>query len=469
MDYTTFRKQVLDKENSVVEQTKEFIKSIEDKTHLNSFITTNFEKALEKASESDKRFLEGEPRKLEGMIIAIKDNISTKGLRTTCGSKILENYVPIYDATVVERLNKAGAIIIGKTNMDEFAMGSSNETSYFGAVHHPLNSDYVPGGSSGGSAVSVAADMAFTALGSDTGGSIRQPAAFCGNIGFKPTYGRISRYGLVAFASSLDQIGTFANSIEDTAALYEVIAGVDAKDSTSANIPVEDTMLNIDNLNPKELKVAILSDVELKNCSDEVLSVYYSILRKIEQQGISIEEVSFDNFDAFIPTYYIVATAEASSNLARFDGIRYGYRAELQNGDDVIVKTRSEGFGAEVKRRIMLGTYVLSSGYYDAYYGKALKARRLIYDNYKKIFNQFDFLFLPTTPTPPFKIGEKLNDPVSMYLSDLFTSSANLGSVPAISIPLGASSQGFSVGMQIQSNHYEENKLLNFSKYMLSL
>lgn len=469
MDYTSFRKNVLDGKDTVLNRTTKFIDTIKSKSYLNAFITDNFDSAKEKAIESDRRFQTGEIRKLEGMVIAIKDNISTKGLRTTCGSKILNNFIPVFNATVVEKLEAAGAIVIGKTNMDEFAMGSSNETSYFGHVHHPLNQEYVPGGSSGGSAVAVSADMAFTALGSDTGGSIRQPAAFCGNIGFKPTYGSVSRSGLVAFASSLDQIGTFANSIEDTAVLFDVISGIDPKDSTTVDFPKNNDFSLLSFPEPSKAKIAILSEKEIKNCNDDVLNIYYSVLDKLRKEKIAIEEVEFENFDTYIATYYIIATAEASSNLARFDGMRYGERANFEDGDDLIVKTRSEGFGEEVKRRIMLGTYVLSSGYYDAYYGKALKARRLIYDNYKKIFSKYNFILLPTTPTPAFKIGEKVDDPISMYLSDLFTTSANLGSVPAISLPLGTASNGFPIGMQLQANHFDEYNLFSFSKFLLSL
>lgn len=469
MDYTSFRKDVIDGNDTVINRTNQFISSIESKANLNAFITNTFDLAKEKAEESDRRFKQSEPRKLEGMIIAIKDNISTKGIKTTCGSKILNNFIPVFNATVIERLESEGAIIIGKTNMDEFAMGSSNETSYFGPVHHPLNQDYVPGGSSGGSSVAVAADMAFTALGSDTGGSIRQPAAFCGNIGFKPTYGSVSRYGLVAFASSLDQIGSFANSIEDTAILFDIISGIDPKDSTTVDIPKNVDYTKLSNIEPKKTRIGVLPDKEINNCDDDVLNVYYSTLDKLRNESFEIEEIEFENFDTYIPTYYIIATAEASSNLARFDGMRYGYRAEFEKGEDLIVKTRSEGFGEEVKRRIMLGTYVLSSGYYDAYYGKALKARRLIYNNYKKIFANNNFIFLPTTPTPPFKIGEKADDPISMYLSDLFTTSANLGSIPAISLPLGTSSNGFPIGMQLQANHFDEYNLFSFSKFLLSL
>ena len=445
-----------------------FLRNIDSKKNLNAFITLRDKDELfQEAKDSDMRFRAGNPRRLEGMVIAIKDNISTKGLKTTCGSKILENFIPVYDATVIKQIKEEGGIIIGKTNMDEFAMGSSNETSYFGPVHNPYNFNYVPGGSSGGSAVAVATNMCHTALGSETGGSIRQPAALCGNIGLKLTYSRISRYGLVAFASSLDQIGIFANCIEDTALLLDIISGKDPYDSTSADLPSTNTFSFLESDKTNNYKIAILPSEQLSNCDADVLTVYKEYLEKLKSLGCSIDEVNIENFNSMIATYYIIATAEASSNLARFDGMRYGFRAKDNDGIDLITKTRSEGFGMEVKRRIMLGTYVLSSGYYEAYYGKALKSRKLIYDTYQKIFSNYDFLFLPTSPTPAFRLGEKADDPISMYLSDIFTVSANLGNIPAISLPLGKSSDGFPIGMQLQAGNFEENKLLSFSKKLL--
>jgi len=468
--YNEFRQLAQRNELSTIEILENFLNNINNKTNLNAFITLrNKNDLLVEANKSDLHFRAGNPRKLEGMIIAIKDNISTRGLRTTCGSKMLENFIPVYNATVIERIKEEGGIILGKTNMDEFAMGSSNETSYFGPVHNPYNFDYVPGGSSGGSAVAVAANLCHTALGSDTGGSIRQPAALCGNIGLKPTYGRISRYGLVAFASSLDQIGIFANSIADTALLLDVISGKDANDSTSADMAQTDTFDFISNKNTKNYKIAILPNEQFNNCDPDVTNVYYESLDKLRSLGCIIEEVNMGNFEAMVATYHIIATAEASSNLARFDGMRYGFRADEEDGVDLITKTRSEGFGMEVKRRIMLGTYVLSSGYYEAYYGKALKSRKLIYDNYKSIFSKYDFLFLPTSPTPAFRLGEKTDDPISMYLSDIFTTSANLGNIPAISLPLGKSHDGLPIGMQLQANHFNENELLSFSKNLLEI
>lgn len=463
--YSKFLDGIKNKEFSAKEFTSNIFNKIKEFSHLNAFITLCESEAIAAAEESDKRFADGNPRKLEGMIIAIKDNISTKNIRTTCGSKILENFVPVYDATVIERIKSEGGIIIGKTNLDEFAMGSSNETSFFGTVSHPLNQEYVPGGSSGGSAVAVAAGLAHVALGSDTGGSIRQPAAFCGNYGLKPTYGRISRYGLVAFASSLDQIGIFSNDIHDSSLLLDVISGVDEHDSTTAQMPSTNTLPSISQ-DFKNIKIGILPDSDLADCSPEVLNVYNQYLEQLKNLGFELKTIKFDNMQAWIPTYYILATAEASSNLARFDGVRYGFRANENETNDIITASRSQGFGEEVKRRIMLGTYVLSSGYYDAYYKKAQQARRMIQNNYNEIFGQVDFVFLPTTPTAAFKKNEKTKDPISMYLSDFFTTSANLAGIPAISIPAGNSESGFPIGMQLQANMFEEEKLLSFCKFL---
>lgn len=463
--YSKFLDGIKNKEFSAKEFTSNIFNKIKEFSHLNAFITLCESEAIAAAEESDKRFADGNPRKLEGMIIAIKDNISTKNIRTTCGSKILENFVPVYDATVIERIKSEGGIIIGKTNLDEFAMGSSNETSFFGPVSHPLNQEYVPGGSSGGSAVAVAAGLAHVALGSDTGGSIRQPAAFCGNYGLKPTYGRISRYGLVAFASSLDQIGIFSNDIHDSSLLLDVISGVDEHDSTCAQMPSTNTLPNICN-DFNNVRIGILPDSDLADCSPEVLKVYNQYLEQLKNLGFELKTIKFDNMQAWIPTYYILATAEASSNLARFDGVRYGFRANENETNDIITASRSQGFGEEVKRRIMLGTYVLSSGYYDAYYKKAQQARRMIQNNYNEIFSQVDFVLLPTTPTAAFKKNEKTKDPISMYLSDFFTTSANLAGIPAISIPAGNSESGFPIGMQLQANMFEEEKLLSFCKFL---
>lgn len=460
INYGDFLKKIQNKQTTCVDFTNEILDKIEQNKHLNIFISVCKEQSLAQASESDKRFSDGNPRKLEGMIVAVKDNISTKGIRTTCASRMLENFEPIYDATAVERLIAEGAIIIGKTNLDEFAMGSSNETSYFGNVLNPLNNEYTPGGSSGGSAAAVAAGLCHVALGSDTGGSVRQPAAFCGTIGLKPTYGRVSRWGLVAFASSLDQIGILASDTADTARVLDVISGADTKDSTCANVPPSNTFDNLHKL-PEKFAFGVVSDELLNNCSEDIVRAYSYYVDKLKSIGGEPIEISFTNPNIWIPTYYILATAEASSNLSRYDGVRYGFRAEGEG--DFVARTRSEGFGMEVKRRIMLGTFVLSSGYYDAYYTKAQKARRLIYNDYNRIFKEVDVLLMPTTPTPPFKIGEKINDPIAMYYSDLFTISANLAAIPALSFPAGTAANGLPIGLQLQSRHFDEHLLLQLT------
>lgn len=466
--YSSFRQHVLSNETTCVQEVERILALIEEKNNLNAYLCLDAQSALNAAVESDARFREGNPRPAEGMIVALKDNISTKGLRTTCGSKILENFTPVYDATVVERLRAAGAIIIGKTNCDEFAMGSSNENSAYGPVLHPLNAEYVPGGSSGGSAVAVAAGLAHASLGSDTGGSIRQPAAFCGVVGYKPSYGRISRYGLVAFASSLDQIGPFTTTVEDCALLLDILSGMDSRDATTAQVGGTQAQYALHH-HDEALTIGILSESMIEGCSEEIIATYRRCIDVLRNNGAKIITVEIPGKEAWIPTYYILATAEASSNLARFDGVRFGFRAEPTETEDMMTATRSRGFGTEVKRRIMLGTYVLSSGYYDAYYKKGQQARRLVYDGYTNIFSQCDALFLPTTPTTPFKRGEKANNPVEMYLSDLFTVSANLAGIPAISIPAATSATGFSIGMQLQAASFEDEKLLRLAKRAMEL
>lgn len=466
-DYLSFRKAVENKQTNPLKATQEFINNIKE-SKLNAFISINEENALSQAKESSARFANGNPRKLEGMVVAVKDNISMKGIKMTCGSKILENFEPIYNATVIEKLSKEGVVFVGKTNLDEFAMGSSNENSYFGNVRNNYDTNRVPGGSSGGSAVAVSAGLCHTALGSDTGGSIRQPAAFTGTYGIKPTYGRVSRFGLTAFASSLDQIGVFANTIEDTSLVLDTISGLDENDSTSSNIEITSTFEKLDTEISK-LKIGILSDSHLKGIDDEILERYNQKIKALQSEGHETKEITFESSDYWIPTYYIVATAEASSNLSRYDGVRYGFRAESSDDEDFIIKTRSEGFGDEVKRRIMLGTFVLSSGYYDAYYNKALKVRRLITEEYKEIFKIVNFIFMPTTPTSAFKIGDKINDPISMYLSDLYTASANLAGIPAINIPAGFNRNGLPIGLQLQTPHFKEEELLLYSKYITNL
>ncbi len=465
MSYTDFRRQCQAGETSCAETVSSFLSRIDDNSHLHAFLSVQRDEALRRAEESDSRFGSGSARQLEGMVIALKDNMSLRGLPMTCGSKILEHFQPVYNATVANRLMDAGAVIIGKTNMDEFAMGSSNENSAFGPVQHPLNSDFVPGGSSGGSAVAVAASLSHASLGSDTGGSIRQPAALCGVVGFKPTYGRISRYGLVAFASSLDQIGPFTTTVEDTALVFDAISGNDASDATTAPMAPANTTAALGNPLPQPLSIAIISDEQLDGCHPDVIAAYRRAIEAFRSTGASIVQHTMQHTEAYIPTYYILATAEASSNLARFDGVRYGYRAPEVEGQDMMTATRA-AFGSEVKRRIMLGTYVLSSGYYDAYYNKALKVRRLIHDSYQELFTRASLLLLPTSPTPAFRRGEKTADPIAMYLSDIYTVSANLSGNPAISIPAGLSADGLPVGVQLQADHFCEDILLRGAAFI---
>ena len=427
---------------------------------LNSFLLIERESSLARAAE-----LDSEPgeRLLEGVAIAVKDNICTKGMRTSCGSNILNNYKAQYDATAISRLTDAGAIIIGKTNMDEFAMGSSNESSAFGVAKNPWDVTRVPGGSSGGSAVAVASGVVRAALGSETGGSVRQPASLCGIVGFKPTYGRISRYGLVAFSSSLDNIGIFGQTTKDVADVLSVVAGRDEHDSTSADVAVPNYSDSLNNsLEGKVIGIprALFGD----GLDDDVRDSVLASIANFESLGATTVDVELPHAKYGIAVYYIIATAEASSNLARFDGVRYGYRTEeAANLREMYFKTREEGFGAEVKRRIMLGTYVLSSGYYDAYYSKAQKVRNLVKQDYVNAFTRCDAILTPTTPTVAFKIGEKSDDPIAMYLSDIYTVSANLAGVPAISVPSGLSSEGLPIGVQLVGNFWSEATLLNLT------
>ncbi|RLJ70022.1 aspartyl/glutamyl-tRNA(Asn/Gln) amidotransferase subunit A [Hydrogenivirga caldilitoris] len=445
------------KPSEVVESFFKRFEETEDK--VKAFITPTYEEALERAKEIDGKKPEG---KLFGLPIAIKDNIVIKGGRTTCASKILENFVSPYDATVVERLRREGALFIGKTNMDEFAMGSSTEHSAFFPTRNPWDTDRVPGGSSGGSAASVAVGSSPLSLGSDTGGSIRQPASFCGVIGIKPTYGRVSRYGLVAFASSLDQIGVFARRTEDVALLLEVISGYDEKDSTSAKVPVPNFLEELKK-DIKGLKIGLPKEFFEFNVQPEVKERFDSFIKELEGLGCSVEEVSLPHVKYAIPAYYIIAPSEASSNLARYDGVRYGYRAnEYQDLLDMYSKTRDEGFGAEVKRRIMLGTFALSAGYYDAYYLKAQKVRRLIYEDFIRAFERVDLIASPTTPSLPFKLGERLDNPIEMYLSDVLTVPVNLAGLPGISIPIGWV-DNLPVGGQLIGKPWDETTLLRIS------
>ena len=429
---------------------------------LNAFLVFNRKEAMERAAALDAEIAAGRPLGLlTGVPVAVKDNICTIGLRTTAGSKILGNYQPIYNATVVEKLNAAGAVIIGKTNCDEFAMGSSNENSAFGPVRNPWNRDYVPGGSSGGSAVAVAANITPISLGSETGGSIRQPASMTGIVGLKTTYGRISRYGLIAFGSSLDQIGPFGRTVRDVARALGVTAGRDANDSTSSDIDVPDYLAAL-NGSVKGLRVGVAPEFFGQGIDPEVKSSVESAIKKLEELGATTVDISLPHTEYAIPVYYVLATAEASSNLARFDGVRYGFRAEEPTTlSDMYRRTRNLGFGTEVKRRIMLGTYVLSSGYYDAYYKKGQQVRSLIQQDYRNAFEKCDIIATPTAPTPAFRLGEKSDDPLSMYLSDIYTVTMNLAGVPGISVPCGLSKTGLPIGLQLIAKHFDEVTLLN--------
>ena len=452
-------KELLEKKDiSSFELVEETFKNISS-SNTNSFITLNEEVALTKAKEFDQGECEGD---LAGLPIAQKDLFCTKNLRTTCGSRILENFIPPYNATVVENLSKAGSICVGKTNMDEFAMGSSNETSYFGTVKNPWDLERVPGGSSGGSAAAVAEGLVCAATGTDTGGSIRQPAALCGITGIKPTYGRASRWGMIAFASSLDQAGAFARNAEDCALLLNHICSHDEKDSTSLSNDKENYLENINN-DLRGKKIGIVKEFDISNLSKEVQDSFEQSKKIFESLGANFVEVSMPNIKLSVPTYYVVAPAECSSNLSRFDGVKYGYRAENVNDlEDLYIKSRSEGFGDEVKRRILIGTYVLSAGFYDAYYKKAQQSRRMIKNDFVKAFSEVDVIMSPSSPSSAFKIGSKTEDPIEMYLEDLFTISSNLAGVPAMSIPHGFS-KNLPIGLQLIGNYLEESEILNFA------
>ncbi len=438
-----------------------YLEKIDEGENLNAFISIFREQVSEQARKIDAKMRLGEAGKLAGVIVALKDNIILKGQRSTCGSHILDSFVSPYHSTVVQKLLAEDALIIGKTNMDEFAMGSSNENSYFGAVKNPHDHKRVPGGSSGGSCVAVSADLATTALGSDTGGSIRQPASFCGVVGLKPTYGRVSRFGLVAFASSFDQIGPITRSVEDAALLLEVIAGHDKRDSTSADVPVPvySDMIRKD---IKGLKIGLPKEYFSAGLNDEVRRSVQGTVDSLKTAGAEIVHVSLPHTEYAIATYYVLTTAEASSNLSRYDGVKFGYRADdVNNLEEMYVKTRSTGFGQEVKRRIMLGTYVLSSGYYDAYYRKAQKVRTLIRRDFTEAFQKCDCLLTPTAPTTAFKLGEKVDDPLTMYLSDIYTVSVNLAGLPALSVPCGFDAHKLPIGVQLIGKHFDEATILN--------
>jgi aspartyl-tRNA(Asn)/glutamyl-tRNA(Gln) amidotransferase subunit A len=446
--------------------TKGYLQIIEEKKHLNALLAVFPDKALEQAKSVDKKLRDGCAGPLAGMVVTIKDLICVKDERVTCGSKILENFISLYDATVVQRLRQADAIIIGKNNMDEFAMGSSTENSAYGRVKLPQDEDRVPGGSSGGSAVAVRAGMSTTSLGSDTGGSIRQPAAFCGVIGLKPTYGRVSRYGLVAFASSFDSIGPLALTTKDAASVLQVIAGHDPNDSTSANVPVPNYISQL-NKNVKGVRVGIPKEYFGDALNSEIRQAVEKKIDILRAHGAAIVEINLPHTEYTIATYYILATAEASSNLARYDGARYGFRSEnAADLSDMYIKSRSAGFGTEVKRRIMLGTYVLSAGYYDAYYRKGQKVRRLIKEDFDKAFMHVDCLIAPTSPSTSFKAGDKMDDPLHMYLSDIYTTSVNLAGIPGVSIPCGEDHLGLPIGMQILGPHFGESTILRVADFL---
>lgn len=428
----------------------------------NAFLTFSPERALAAARRVDAALAKGEdPGPLAGVPVAVKDVIITKGLRTTCGSRLLANYEPPYDATAITRLEQAGGVIIGKTNCDEFAMGSSNENSAFGPVRNPVDLERVPGGSSGGSAAAVAQGTAVVALGSDTGGSVRQPASFCGVAGVTPTYGRVSRYGLVAFASSLDHIGQFGRTVRDAALLLRVVAGRDELDSTSAFAPVPDYLAALDG-NVKGTKIGLPREY-FENLSSETGDIIMKGVDVLKKLGCEVREISLPATKYAIAAYYIIATAEASSNLARYDGVRYTMRAPADTLSDMYRRTRGEGFGAECKRRIMLGTYVLSAGYYDAYYLKAQKVRSLIAGDYKRAFAEVDAIVAPVAPSPAFKIGEKVDDPMEMYLSDIYTITGDLAGIPCMSVPCGKTSAGLPVGMQILTRHFDETGMFRLA------
>ena len=452
------------KKISARELAKEFYARIESRnTQLNAFLALSPERAYAQADRVDAAIARSDTlAPLAGVPIAVKDVISTRGIRTTCGSKILENYIPPYDATAIERLEAAGAVILGKTNCDEFAMGSSTENSAYGPVRNPIALDRVPGGSSGGSAAAVAAGLAVAALGTDTGGSIRQPGACCGIPAMMPTYGRVSRYGLIAFASSLDRIGPFATNVADTAAVMRAIAGHDVNDSTSAAVPVPDYAAELDK-QVTGLRIGVPVDYFGEGLDPEVKTNVEAGIAMLERLGCRRIPLQMPHTDFAIATYYIVATAEASSNLARFDGVRYGPRVPGTSLIEMYRKTRERGFGAEVKRRIMLGTYALSAGYYDAYYLRAQKVRSLIARDFAEAFQKVDAIITPTAPTPAFRLGEKTSDPLQMYLADIYTVTGSLAGVPGISVPCGKTKAGLPVGMQIFGPHFSERRVLQLA------
>ena len=457
------QEKLANKELTITDITQAYVDRINEKEKdVNAFVTPLLDDAISQAKEIQTKVESGEVKgNFAGIPIGIKDNMCTKGVKTTCSSKMLENFVAPYSATVVEKLNDENIINLGKLNMDEFAMGSSTENSYFAKTKNPWNLNKVPGGSSGGSAAAVAANLVPWALGSDTGGSIRQPASLCGVVGLKPTYGLVSRYGLVAFASSLDQIGPITKDVMDSAMLLNIIAGHDEKDTTSVDIEKKDYTKALKN-NVKGLKIAVPKEFFAEGINEEVKASLEKAIKKYKELGAEVTEVSLDIAKYALATYYIIACAEASSNLGRFDGIRYGYRApEAKDLKEIFKKSRSEGFGEEVKRRIILGTYVLSSGYYDAYYKKAQQARTLVMKEFNKVFENYDVILTPTSPVTAFDIGSKSENPLEMYLADICTVSVNIAGLPGISIPCGVDSEGLPIGMQLIGNKFQEETILN--------
>ena len=457
---TEIIKNIKEKKVSSEEVTKSFIQRAEKSKNLNCFITENFDSAISSAKKFDKR---GDFKGLlSGVPIAVKDLFCTKNVKTTAGSKILHNFIPTYESTVTNNLWSHGAFLLGKLNCDEFAMGSSNETSFFGNVINPYGQELVPGGSSGGAASALAADLTPVTIGTDTGGSIRQPASFTGTVGLKPTYGRCSRWGIVAFASSLDQAGPMTKNVEDCALLLQAMSGYDSKDSTSVDIKVDNYSSNLTE-KVKGLKIGIPKEYRVENMPTEINDLWKKGIDYLRDAGAIIKDISLPHTMYALPAYYIVAPAEASSNLARYDGVKYGHRAKGKNLIEMYENTRSEGFGDEVKRRILIGTYVLSSGYYDAYYLKAQKVRKLIKFDFDNAFKDVDAILTPSTPSSAFKIGDKINDPVSMYLNDIFTVPVNLSGLPAISVPAGYDKNNLPLGLQLVGKAFDEQTILNLS------
>ncbi len=466
LNISSVRQLLLDREITSLDLTQVLLQRIEkfDKK-IGAFITIDKERALEQAKKADEDIANNNVSALTGIPIALKDLLCTKGIKTTCGSKILDNFIPQYDGTVVSKLKENGAVIIGKTNLDEFAMGSSTENSSYQITRNPWNKDHVPGGSSGGSAAAVTAGFCCAALGTDTGGSIRQPASHCSVVGLKPTYGRVSRFGLVSYGSSLDQIGPITKDVKDAALLMNVISGNDKMDSTSAKIDVPDFSMAFDQFEKNSLKgmtAGIPKEyLSVEGIDPDVEKVFNEAKKSLESLGVTIREISLPHTDYVVAAYYIIAPCEASSNLARFDGVKYGFRDRSTNDlIEMYKKTKSKGFGPEVQRRIMIGTFALSAGYYDAYYGRASQVRTLIMEDFSKAFETCDFILSPVAPTPAFKIGENIDDPLTMYLTDIFTLSANMAGIPGISVPAGYSAKGLPIGIQMMAKRFDEMTLL---------